>query len=200
MIYNQKKRITNNINTNNISYYYTLLKAISIGFLISAIVLVVFNVTGAWFLKTTTTQSTTNVGNINIVATDINNPITYTTTTTNLPITVTNLSNTHIVVRAYLNLYWVNGFPLGDVEAILANTDWTISDEGYFYYNYVLAPSGSTPDYAKFLSALEIFDETGEKLGTNFVVNIYFEGAQYANSGYANLWTNAPESWLNIIG
>ena len=98
------------------------------------------------------------------MATDINNPYLYYNNKSS------NYSNKfkYSYVVTYLNLYWVNGFPLGDVEAILANTDWTISDEGYFYYNYVLAPSGSTPDYAKFLSALEIFDETGEKIRHQF--------------------------------
>ena len=189
----------NKLSINNMTYYWTILKAIGIGFFVSAFVLVVFNVTGAWFFKTTVTENEMNIGNINLVATDINNPLIYTTTTTVLPITVTNLSNTHVVIRAYFNLYWEEGFPLGDVDIILANNDWTIGEDGYFYYNFVLTPAGGINDEANFLNSVDIFDITGEKLNTNFFVNIYFEGAQYANSGYANLWTTAPESWLNVL-
>ena len=186
-------------NTNNTTYYYTLIKAVGVGFLVSAFILLIFNVTGAWFFKTTITQNTMNVGNISLMATNINNPITYTTTQTSLPVSVNNLSNTHIVVRAYFNLYWLDGFALGDVNVILANNDWTVGEDGYFYYNYVLPPNGQAGDSANFLNGIEIFDSTNQKLNKDFVVNIYFEGAQFANLGYANLWLTAPSSWINSV-
>jgi hypothetical protein len=186
-------------NINNTTYYYTLLKAVGVGFLVSAFVLAVFNVSGAWFFKTAITENTMNIGNINLMATNINNPITYTTTQTSLPISVDNMSNTHIVIRAYFNMYWLEGFALGDVSVILANDDWTLGEDGFFYYNYVLQPSGEAKDTANFLNGIEIFDDTNQRLNTDFIVNIYFEGAQFANFGYANLWLTAPSGWINSV-
>lgn len=191
--------INNNINTqiHNQTYYYTLLKAIVVGFTISFILIGFFYVTNAWFSRGVTTENTLNVGNVILQSTTLNNPYVYTTPSVSLPVSVTNASNTHIVVRAYFNLYWEDGYPLGDVSILLANTNWTIGEDGFYYYNFVLPPQGTMGNTADFLTGLEINDETGEKLNKNYVVSVYFEGAQYANLGYANLWTTAPTSWLN---
>jgi hypothetical protein len=198
MKYLKKEKVAKLININNTTYNYTLVKAIVVGFFVSAFLLLVINVTGAWFYRQEATQTTINVGNINIQATQINNPLTYQTQTTDLPISVTNLSNTHVVIRAYLNMHWVNGYPIGNVNALIS-TDWTAGSDGYYYYNFVLPPGDVQSQEAQFLTALEIFDDEFNKYYKQYYLNTYFEAAQYANSGYDNLWLTAPQEWLDII-
>jgi len=180
-------------------YYNTLLKVIAVGFFMSFFILITFQVTSAYFTKEEVTQKFLPIGNIQLLGSLIQNPFIYEQQITNIPVSVTNLSNTHIVLRAYLNVYWEQGFPLGDVSAILANNNWILGDDGFFYYISVLLPSGSENTVAQFLSGLEIVDEYNLRNNTNFIVTVLFEGAQFANGGYKNLWLTAPQEWLNII-
>jgi len=199
MLKNKKQTKLNTVVTNP-TYYYTLLKVIGVGFLVSISLLFFLTVSGAWFTGQVVTQSALNIGNVVIATNEINNPYYYLGTNINLPSTVTNLSNTHVVIRAHFSVYWEAGHPVNDITPILASSNWTEGDDGFFYYNFVLSPSGTEPSTADFLLGLNILDETGERLGESFVVTIYYEAAQLANLGYANLWTTAPSEWLNLVG
>ena len=183
----------------DVKYYNTLLKVIIVGFLVSFFILTSLQFTSAYFAKEELTQKFLPVGNVQLLGSAIQNPFIFNQQITNIPISVTNLSNTHVVIRAYLNVYWEQGFPLGDVSAILSNSNWILADDGFFYYIGVLSPNEGNNTVAQFLEALEILDETNLKNNTNFIVTVFFEGAQFANNGYKNLWLTAPQEWLNII-
>jgi len=165
-------------------YINSLLKVIGVGFFVSFSILFLFQVTSAYFSKGVFTDQTLPVGNVIISVNELSNPYFFETQITEVPINVTNLSNTHIVVRAYLNFMWEDGYSVGDVELILANSNWTQGTDGFFYYNYVLTPTNTENNVAEFLSAVDIIDLTGLRNGTNFIIGAYFEGAQYANAGY----------------
>lgn len=181
------------------TYFNTLIKAVLIGFCFSFFMLLFFQTTSAFFTKETITNKQIPIGNVVITASTLNNPYTFTNEYTSVPVNVVNLSNTHVVVRAYLNVHWLDGYPLGNVSAILSNSNWTTANDGFFYYNQVLTPFNTGSYQASFLDGLEIVDETGEKQDKNFIVTVFFEAAQYANNGYQNLWLNAPQSWLNLV-
>lgn len=183
----------------NKHYFNSLLKVIGVGFFVSFILLFLIQVTGAYFIKGAITERTIPIGNVVIDATQVNNPYLFDKQIIEIPISVTNLSNTHIVLRAYLNFMWEEGYSVGDVELILANSNWTQGDDGFFYYNEVLTPFEMQNYIANFLQSIDIIDETGLRNNTNFIISVYFEGAQYANYGYRNLWLTAPQEWLNLI-
>jgi hypothetical protein len=156
-------------------------------------------VTSAYFRREVTTQTTMPIGNVIVNATPLQNPYLFENSITQVPVTLSNLSNTHIVVRAYFHLMWQEGYSQGDVALILENPNWTLGEDGYFYYNYILSPFGTSTSEAPFLSAVEIIDESGVRWGTNFMVGVYFEGMQFANNAYKNVWLTAPQEWLNQI-
>jgi|LGOV01.1.fsa_nt_gb hypothetical protein len=200
MLEQKKTRLANLFNTENKTYYYTLLKAIGIGFFASIVFLITIGVSGAWFFSGNITEKTINVGSVDISLPLVNNYFTYTgQTTQSINVDVTNDSNTHVVVRAVLGLRWLDDYEMGDVSFTLANNNWTMGTDGYYYYDLVVNPSGDIGSEAQLIDSVELSNMDDKKLGRNFIVDIYVEGAQYANSGYANLWITAPASWLSLV-
>ena len=187
------------INFKNKNYNIMLIKVVATALSISLAVIFVLNVTGAWFQINRTTSTTKNIGNVNIMVSAINNPFLYTGSRFyDVPVTIYNLSNTHVAVRTYVNIRWEDNGPLQTVNVVLANADRTPSTD-YYYCNLVLNPSGQAGDNVDFLSQIDFEDYDETQVGYNFIVNVYVEAVQYANDGYVALWTEAPASWLSIL-
>ena len=187
--------IINRFRSSDKIYVRTLIKLLGVGFFMSIVIISFMRVTGAFFSRADVTENTKNLGTIIIESTDISNPFTYTGATTySIPVNMTNLSDVRVVLRAYVNISWDNFDPLKTVNINLTNSDWTLGEDYYYYYNYIVHPAGEAGDEANFLQSVEFIDAESSN-GNTFSVNVYVEALQYVNNAYDIVWTNAPISW-----
>ena len=91
-----------------------------------------------------------------------------------------NVGTLEAVIRAISCVEWDNGSPME--ETLEIGQDWTLKDDGYYYYNKTLK-SGETTSV--FLSGVTF--NNNKKQGT-YKIPIYVESAQVKNGVYKELF------------
>ena len=75
--------------------------------------------------------------------------------------------------------------------------EWVEADDGYYYYN----GSVNAGDSVDFCSAITVPKElTNADANKIFTVTFQVEAIQYANGAASEVWTTAPEEWVNTYG
>lgn len=88
----------------------------------------------------------------------------------------------------------------GNASATITATtsdQWVLGDDEYYYYN----GSVNAGDSVDFCSAITV-PKTLTNLDANKVYTVTFqvEAIQYANGAASEVWTTAPEEWINSYG
>lgn len=75
--------------------------------------------------------------------------------------------------------------------------DWTLADDSYYYYN----GSVNAGDSVDFCSEITVPKElTNEDANKVYTITFQVEAIQYANGAASEVWTTAPEEWVNSYG
>lgn len=84
-------------------------------------------------------------------------------------------------------------------QPITATTsdDWTLADDGYYYYN----GSVNAGDSLDFCTEIQVPKGlTNQDANKVYTVTFQVEAIQYANGAASEVWTTAPTEWVNSYG
>lgn len=165
----------------------------------------VLGLTGAFFTANTDVEGTITLGNpVNISITQGGaSAETLTFSGVAMPGTVYTqaigiqqpASTSDSVVRAKLTLTNTSSATV-NVEATTA-AEWVKGDDDYYYYKGVVK-AGESHD---FITAITVPDSlTNADANKTYAINVVVEAIQHANGAASEVWTTAPEEWLETYG
>jgi len=142
---------------------------------------------GAWFFKRQSVKDRDlSFGSIEILTHNLPQSETYESQQhISYSVAFENVGTLEAVVRAISCVEWDNGSPME--ETLEIGQDWTLKDDGYYYYNKILK-SGETTSV--FLSGVTF--NNNKKQGA-YKIPIYVESAQVKNGVYKELFDVGDE-------
>lgn len=97
------------------------------------------------------------------------------------------------VLRCKLTLAGEAQYPI----TATTSDDWTLAEDEYYYYN----GSVNAGDTLEFCSQITVPKElTNTDANKVYTVTFQVEAIQYANGAASEVWTTAPEEWVNTYG
>lgn len=176
-------------NQTNINLKNSVDKNIAHSVIYVILIVFVFSITavstyvgGAWFFKRQSVKDNDlSFGSVEVVAHNLPQLSTYQNQHhIDCSVVFENIGSLEVVIRAISCVEWDNGQPME--ELLEVGQDWTIKDDGYYYYNKTLK-SGETSSV--FLTGVTF--QNSRKQG-RYKIPVYVESVQVKNGVYKDLF------------
>lgn len=143
----------------------------------------------AWFNSRTDTINEFKLGTVKVKVveegfTDISNAQ---ATIYNKNVQVQSLGSKKTYVRVRLVPEWSNpSLPVSNVELnLVANSDWILHTDGYYYFKYYLTTSQIT---SLLLDSVTFTELGAEYAGERFTLKVVAEGVQITHEAWTDIW------------